>query len=127
MSNKTCGECCGFSKSENRCLLLGGRGKAYADNEACRRFSEKKPIPPLTNGDKIRQMSNEELKEHRKQPLCFNCILRDKATAGTYSCRCDAPSKQDCFEGYLAWLNAPADCVGKDNNVPTKESEGEDE
>jgi hypothetical protein len=51
MGNKTCGECCGFSESENRCLLLGGRGKAYADNEACRRFSEKKPIPPITNGD----------------------------------------------------------------------------
>lgn len=51
---KTCGECCGFSGSENRCLLLGGRGKAYADNKACRRFVENK-TKVITNGDVIRQ------------------------------------------------------------------------
>ena len=96
VSNKTCGECCGFSESENRCLLLGGRGIAYADNEACRRFSEKKPIPPPTNGDVIRKMSNEKLVElfDNSCKVCAKDIVE-----------CDT----DCVAGILAWLNAPAE------------------
>ena len=122
LSNKTCGECRGFSESENRCLLLGGRGKAYADNEACRRFSEKKPIPSLTNGDVIRQGGDEALMLFKKKHKCDCCVYLHNG-----NCTEPVDKKDRCEYGLKQWLNAPADCVGKDTDVLTKESEGEDE
>lgn len=134
MENKTCVECCGFSESENRCLLLGGRGKTYADNEACRRFSEKKPIPPLTNGDKIRQGGDYALAHFKSEHRCDVCAYAaplDEAPA------CRRPKGKVCFDGMLAWLNAPADvCVAENGKSAKqaylsckseKESEGKDE
>jgi hypothetical protein len=72
---KTCGECCGFSGSENRCLLLGGRGKAYADNKACRRFVEKK-TKVITNGDKIIAGGMRAIAEVAKI-RCQHCIYKN--------------------------------------------------
>lgn len=104
MNNKTCGECCGFSESENRCLLLGGRGEAYADNEACRRFSEKKP-KVITNGDRIRQGDNRRLAEFNDTCSCDMCIYEDmEFNKGV----CNKPSDKTCVDGIEAWLNAPA-------------------
>ena len=56
-------------------------------NEACKHFEPK----VITNGDKIRQMSNEEL------------ICMFEETCGKFSSR----------EEFLAWLNAPAESEGE--------------
>lgn len=50
----------------------------------------------LTNGDKIRQMSNAELADLIDNS-CKACV---KGVTG-----CDA----ECFNGILAWLNAPVE------------------
>jgi hypothetical protein len=57
---------------------------------ACSRFE------PPTNGDKIRQMSNEKLAElfDNSCKVCAKDIVE-----------CDT----DCIAGILAWLNAPAE------------------
>ncbi|MBR1965562.1 MAG: hypothetical protein IKA22_03045 [Lentisphaeria bacterium] len=55
---KTCGEC-RYHKN-NRCMLPCYAMNHWAENPACHHFEGK--IPP-TKGDKIRQMSDEELAE----------------------------------------------------------------
>ena len=73
---------------------LNKRIRRAATAEACVCFSQK----VITNGDKIRQMSNVEL-------------------ADLLDCNCCSEQKNDwcnhisCKQGKLAWLNAPADCV----------------
>ena len=109
MGNKTCGECRYFNDDFNLCLHW-----RYEDitnvSGVCNYFA------PLTNGDRIRQMSNEELQEYRTQPLCFSCIWGDRI-ADVNAGRCKAPKKADCFNGHLAWLNAPAESEGKDGEI----------
>ena len=114
MSNKTCGEC-KFRYSYPNDEDYNGRCKlspAYripSNKPSCSEFE------PATNGDKIRQMNTSGLIDVIVCPYPDKvCIHRNMAG---YACRC---CKRD-------WLNAPADCAGKDINVRTKESEGEDE
>lgn len=58
MENKTCGECKWFVlNSEGRCR--SNEGEENANNDCCSFFEQK----AITNGDRIRQMSNEELAE----------------------------------------------------------------
>lgn len=55
MNNKTCGECKHFSYSdEGRCM---DDEWTFRDSDACEKFKPK----VVTNGDRIRQMSNDEL------------------------------------------------------------------
>ena len=92
--NKTCGECKYFSCSgEGRCM---DDEWTFCDSDACEKFKPK----VATNGDVIRQMSNEKLAE-----LFDNsCKVCAKDIVG-----CDT----DCVAGILAWLNAPAESEGK--------------
>jgi hypothetical protein len=113
MSNKTCGECCGFSESENRCTLLGGRGKAYSDNEACRRFSEKKPIPPPTNGDWLRQLSNGAF------AFMMTRLILDGCPVGKSKTLQGCKISNDCTTCLKKWLNDPA-CVKQNGNHDTQ-------
>ena len=79
MKNKTCGECRFLSTEYDR----HGRGKCYyTDNRylpscgACKAFKEAYNAP-MTNGDVIRQMSNEELVEFMKnvaEGICEHCV-----------------------------------------------------
>ena len=112
MKTKTCGECkYFFVDSEGYCISNDGSENAH--NDACSFFEPK----IVTNGDHIRQMSNEELAKHWKQPLCYCCIHGKRVDNGE-GAWCNAPSGTDCSNGFLAWLNAPAE---------SKESEVEDE
>ena len=56
MKNKTCGEC-RYHKNM-RCNLPPKTFIIVPETESCRHFTQK---PKMTNGDKIRQMSDEEL------------------------------------------------------------------
>lgn len=72
--NKTCGECKWFVlNSEGRCR--SNEGEENANNDCCSFFEPK----VITNGDKIRQMSNEGiaafvcglLNDRREETFCF--------------------------------------------------------
>jgi hypothetical protein len=96
MSNKTCGEC-KHHKEKCHCEKFG----CYAgESDFCDEFEPaKKQI--ITNGDVIRQMSNGKLAESFDN--CCKVCAKDIV-------ECDL----DCFDGILAWLNAPAESEGKD-------------
>jgi hypothetical protein len=79
-----------------------------AENSACHHFEVK---TPPTNGDVIRQMSNEEL-------VAF-FITRDASYCVPDACLEDCEASKDCEDHWLRWLNAPAEIKA--------ESEGEDE
>jgi hypothetical protein len=124
MNNNTCGDCFFYNPKMTRngcgmCTATTGLFKGmYVDPTmkvcvwACTENVEKKPIPPLTNGDKIRQMNTSGLMDVIVCPHPDkDCIHRNM---NGYACRC---CKRD-------WLNAPADAP--DTNVGTKESEVED-
>ena len=96
MKNKTCGECRYYvcNRHGGCCTFIGD---AMCDDDlACDNFE--KP----TNGDVIRQMSNEELAEFLStQVICPNCPARTEHCIGNAS--------KVCKKNWLAWLNAPAE------------------
>lgn len=94
MKNKTCGECKHFNTQKDKCLYNGrfSMSKSYFD--ACIYFEQKS----ITNGDKLRQMSDEELVGFVS---CSACIYAYQDCAD-----------KTCTEGRLAWLNAPAESGG---------------
>jgi hypothetical protein len=106
MTSKTCGECkhCANKKIIATCEHIG---IVTGDIPACSSKFEPKTI---TNGDVIRQMSNEELAVFFEKGMCHRCIYH-----GEYSCN---PSF--CKIGIKAWLNAPADCVKQNGNDDTQ-------
>jgi hypothetical protein len=85
MKNKTCGECKYFVGNGEDCIYYCN---IESTDAPCECF--KKP----TNGDRIRQMSDEELVGFVD---CSACIY-----AG-HDC-----ANQDCTEGKLAWLKQEA-------------------
>ena len=94
MNNKTCGEC-RFHDKDDQCSFFGFTRPASLG--VCRNFQQ---LP--SNGDKIRQMSNEELGElFALSFMCDTCPLKDvECVGGTYA---------NCYDKQLAWLNAPAE------------------
>lgn len=95
METKTCGECSWFSEGGNRCKLHNNQ-YIFGDRATCKDFKQKP-----TNGDRIRQMSNEELEGVIDCPHFEGmCIHRNDE----YPCKC---CKRD-------WLNAPAESEGED-------------
>jgi hypothetical protein len=126
MSNKTCGDCIFYHPvyTDNGICTLTEEFEKTCDFVYCCKSYH--PKNPLTNGDVIRQMSNEELAVFFEKGMCHRCIYH-----GEYSCN---PSF--CKIGIKAWLNAPADCVKQNGNDDTQadlckadntESEGGDE
>ena len=128
MANKTCGECIHFDSEISMCCLHDDHFvESYYNTVACDKFE---PVPKPTNGDKIRAMSNEELAiEFATITNCGNCddcSVKDYCT--TECC--------DPIPAWIAYFNAPADCVKQNGNHDTQpnlskadntESEGEDE
>lgn len=108
MKTKTCGECKYFSKYENKCCLLVGRGVTYADSDGCMSFVQKLP-KVITNGDKIRQGGNRALAEFHGKLACDVCAYR-------YDHRCIAPKGKplSCVDGIEEYLNSPAESEGED-------------
>lgn len=96
MSSETCEEC----KHYFSCSA------AYEGNCVCDDFIA---AVPLTYGDKVRQMSNEELAELLTNPPCFVCSKGDAAGECT-----DTWRKKDCKSAILERLNAPAESEVRD-------------
>ena len=94
---KTCGECKYFNGlAHGFCKNKQGRLSVQMNDLICQNY---KPKP--TNGDKIRQMSNEKLKKIIDCPYPDDlCVHRHDE----YPCEC---CKRD-------WLNAPAESEGED-------------
>lgn len=105
MKNKTCGECrhlecakkIGFCQEMKYPLCP-------AELPSCANFEQK----IITNGDVIRQMSNEELAEFNQKLSCEVCGFKNTG------CFAPAGKPSSCKDGVLAWLNAPAEGEGKD-------------
>ena len=73
---------------------------------SCSRFE------PPTNGDRIRQMSNEELAElFALNCMCDTCPLKDVECVG------DGETERTyahCYDKFNSYLNAPAESEGED-------------
>jgi hypothetical protein len=93
--SKTCGECKHFDKIYSYCCITPDLSTVNIDNPACVDFA---PKSKQTNGDVIRQMSNEELASEFGYPCP---PLPNK--------HCRGISNEECTECWLAWLNAPAE------------------
>ena len=90
MENKTCGECLYYD--EPMCDYHAM--KVVSTRKSCKLFDPK--TPPITNGDRIRQMSNEELVK------LLGCTRR---LANCIHLEDDYP----CEQCALDYLNAPAE------------------
>lgn len=107
MKNKTCGEC-KYLDGERYCEFLDFEPKP--EMGGCANFE-----PKPTNGDRIRQGGDYALAHFKSEHRCDVCAYAapiDTAPA------CRRPEGKICFDGMLAWLNAPAE---------SKESEAKDE
>ena len=93
MNNKCCGDCRIYNHDFNLCLYWRYEDITAASN-VCSCFA------PITKGDLIRQMNNEELAE------LFNSSKIDLKVCN--SCKSETCCSKDCKKSYLAWLNAPA-------------------
>lgn len=102
MKNKTCKDCKYFEVDTVSAVCEKKRWICDDDAPACNRFEKK-----ITNGDKIRQMSNEELAEiFALSFMCDTCPLKDVECIG------DGETERTyahCYEKQLAYLNAPAE------------------
>ena len=95
---KTCGECKYYDPKYKFCS--DDLYPLEFDDNACEAFE---PKPKNTNGDKIRQMSNEELAGKFGYP----CPPLPKK-------HCKGIDNIECTECWLNWLNAPAESEGED-------------
>lgn len=108
MSNKTCGDCKHYFRTDRYefCNEFGGQTCEYREvtpNSYC--FEPKL----ITNGDKIRQMSNAELARLDKCDCCI--YFGGRFCEGVF---CEKPGGKTCTDGREAWLNAPAESEGED-------------
>ena len=93
MNNKTCSECRYMLHKDTFEVCTHSMTETSMFDKACKHFA------PPTNGDRIRQMSNEELAEFLDYCPYGDCIHRHDE----YPCKC---CKRD-------WLNAPAESEGE--------------
>lgn len=89
--SKTCKECKHYLAKMFHCQKSDVMAEPH---NTCEDFE----LQTITNGDKIRQMRNEQL----AKLIDNSCKARAKDVE-----ECDA----ECVNGILAWLNAPAVCV----------------
>lgn len=98
MENKTCVDCRFLGRAKETGLCGKRQICIYPEEErVCSEFEPK----VITNGDRIRQMSNEELVEFMKDVaagICEHCVRPEN-----YDC------SHLCHIGLLGWLNAPAE------------------
>ena len=102
MGNKTCEECRFYFGQANFCRLFAWEC-IEEDRSCCEDFS------PVTNGDVIRQGGDKRLITFATEWSCFHCAYRNGIES-----KCGKPKDKDCFDGMLAWLNAPAESEVKD-------------
>ena len=112
MANKTCGECMyRYTEIVGKCRIWK-HIEISPDRRFCGEFEPSFESKP-TNGDKIRQMSNDELAElFALSCMCDGCPLKyvecigDGETARTYA---------HCYDKFISYLNAPAESEGKED------------
>ena len=130
MKTKTCGECFFYNPKMTRngcgmCTATTGYFKGmYVDPTlkvcvwACTENVEKKPKPPITNGDKIHQTGNRKLAEifmdfydGNKCKYCINYISGNCTLEDSHAEYDEGGwvEDEDCIAGFEAWLNAPAE------------------
>lgn len=87
VSDRYCGECC-IGDTRNPIAI-------NADITGCCLFETKQPKKPkpLTNGDRIRQMTDEELADILELSGCENCPYLNNNCGG-----------RKCRKGFLKWL-----------------------
>lgn len=93
---KTCGECKHYNAAMCHCEKHYVMAEAHNTCEDC-------TAKTITNGDKIRQMSNEELASKFGYP----CPPLPKK-------HCKGIDNIECTDCWLNWLNAPAESEVKD-------------
>lgn len=109
MKNKTCGECQWYDHHHLLCVIGG-------DIKPTERAKDCFVSANLTNGDRIRQGGDYALAHFKSEHRCDVCAYAapiDTAPA------CRRPEGKICFDGMLAWLNAPADCVAENGDADT--------
>ena len=122
MTNKTCGECFYYQsiwEHEGVCTATSELRKTCDFTSGCA-IGGIYFKPPLTNGDVIHQARDREFAEYfvyESGAMWASTLIVDK-TFNTY---------EEAIKATEDYLNAPADCVGKDTNVLTEESEARDE
>lgn len=90
----------------------GPLGEAeYADGSECEQFNEKMVSRPLTNADRIRAMSDEELAKFLFDALSYKTMCAFCVPVKFSSLKCDGR----CRNGILKWLQQPAKEGGGDN------------
>lgn len=118
MSNgKTCGDCHHFDGRYNLCAVTSDFCTVEHDYSACDDF-EQKPKP--TNGDRIRQKSNEEFARdyvhyHSKFKVYVARLCPLNKQLWT--------TREEAEKANLEWLNAPAEnevCVSKNAKNDTQ-------
>lgn len=99
LSNKTCGKCRKYMVAKKFwCLAVS------PEHEACPDFEQR----VITNGDKIRQMSNEDLAD------CFGIhAMCDFCPAESAACQKGNADIKNCRQSWLDYLNAPAESEGE--------------
>lgn len=89
-----------FSKCPCREFCGDASEAVFADGSECDKFNEQALAHPMTNAERIRAMSNEELAAFITTPFCesiSNCKCREHAfSGGCYVCAKD-------------WLQQPAE------------------
>lgn len=111
--DKTCGECkyrYAYHHDEDcngRCKLAP-TSRIPSEKPVCSDFD---PIPPRTNGDKIRQGGNRALVQFKSEHKCDTCAY---AAPLDHAPACLCPEGKSCFDGMLAWLNSPVEREVKD-------------
>lgn len=102
MENKICVECKHLNRELAFCRACGVGWLKETDGANCKYFEKKQPP---TNGDRIRQMSNEELVDvfcYFDMRKCGFCLCEKYCTTGC------------CADALSAYLNAPAESEVKD-------------
>lgn len=105
MENKTCRDCKSFPGMGYYCPIIGRF--CHPNNEKPCEFFERPMGRVATNGDRIRQMSNEELAElFALGFFCEGCPLKDVECV--WNCVAER-TYAHCYDKFNAYLNAPAD------------------
>ena len=102
MKDKTCGEC---KRHCIDCIIV-------AKAKACEDFEPK----VITNGNRIRQMSNEEIAEmlvYPTKPMNINGNIYYEFTS-CFLLGKSYPMREQAVFLTVRWLNAPAESEGKD-------------
>lgn len=91
-----------FAKCPYREMCGDISNALFADGSECDEFNEKVIEQPMTNSDRIRAMSNEELAKAIEARCTYNLC---EIVCGN---SCNAFSKNECLLKILDWLQQPA-------------------